>query len=316
MNVNLRQGHICFQAILTMVKVRFIETRGELMKYTVKDFFDTATFTWTYVVYDDATKDAVIIDPVLDYEPVGSEVGLNSFNTVTDFVDSQGFKVHYILETHAHADHLSASQFLKQKYPQAKIAISEEIKKVQKTFKDILQLHDTKVDGSQFDELLTERQIYHAGSIEFEMFKTPGHTPACSTLKFDKAVFVGDAMFLPDIGTGRCDFPEGSAENLYDSIQSKIYSLSDDTLVYVGHDYPPAGVRKEQSHCTVLEAKTNNKQLKANTSKEEFLKFRIERDKVLKAPRLLYQSLQVNINAGQLPAGTDNFFKLPVNKTF
>lgn len=284
------------------------------MKYSVKECFDEKTFTWSFIVYDEKTKDAVIIDPVLDYNPIGSEVSFESLEKTIGFIETHGLNLRYVIETHAHADHLSSSHYIKQKYPDVKVAIGSAITKVQGVFKDVFALGDDfKSDGSQFDVLLKEGEVYNAGSIEFKILETPGHTPACVSVLIDDAVFTGDALFLPDIGTGRCDFPEGSADDLYQSLQ-KLYALPDETTVYVGHDYPPAGERGPVSHCTMKEQKESNKQIKASTSKEDFVKFRTERDAVLKAPRLIFQSVQVNINAGELPSdNSSGYFKLPVN---
>jgi|APFre7841882724_1041349.scaffolds.fasta_scaffold06257_2 glyoxylase-like metal-dependent hydrolase (beta-lactamase superfamily II) len=282
----------------------------------VKAFFDSRTFTLTYVVRDPATNDAIIIDPVLDYDPAASKVWAESVEQVIDYVRAEKLNVHYILETHAHADHLSGSQLLKRAFPQAKIAVGERITVVQQTFKTIFNLtEDFATDGSQFDRLLKDGEILDAGSLKLEVIFTPGHTPACATYKIEDAIFTGDAIFMPDGGTGRCDFPAGSAKDLYHSISSKLYALPDSTRVFVGHDYQPGG-REVKWETTIGDEKQNNIQLKATTSEDEFIQFRAARDKTLAAPKLLFQSVQVNIDAGKMPKPSEDkkrYLKIPIN---
>jgi glyoxylase-like metal-dependent hydrolase (beta-lactamase superfamily II) len=187
----------------------------------IEAFYDKSTGTLTYVVYDDASKDAVVIDPVLDYE-----------------LKEHGLHVRMIAETHAHADHLSGAQFVKQSHPDAEIAIGEGISGSQETFKRVFDLpEDFPTDGSQFDRLLRDGETVQVGTLSFEVIATPGHTPGCSSYRFGKHVFTGDALFMPDYGTGRCDFPGGSAADQFDSVTRRLYTLPDDTLTYVGHDY-------------------------------------------------------------------------------
>lgn len=282
----------------------------------IKPFYDDRTFTMTYVVYDPSTSDAVIIDPVLDYDPAASKVWTESADKVMAFVDSQKLKVHYILETHAHADHLSGSQLLKKRYPQAKVAIGERITVVQETFKKVFDLpQDFPTDGRQFDRLLKDGEVVEAGSLKIEVLFTPGHTPACACYKIADAVFTGDAIFMPDMGTGRCDFPAGSATDLYKSISGKLYALPEATRLFVGHDYQPGG-RPVAWETTVGAQKQDNIQLKAGTSEAEFVQFRSNRDKQLAAPKLLFQSVQINIDAGQMPkpnSENKRFLKIPMN---
>ncbi|MBK7892267.1 MAG: MBL fold metallo-hydrolase [Bdellovibrionales bacterium] len=287
-----------------------------MSKLAVKEFFDSATWTLTFVAFDEKTKDAVIIDPVLDYDPGASKVSTESVAEVVAFVKKQGLKVHYILETHAHADHLSSSQILKKEFPMAKLAIGERIRDVQKLFKGVFGLGENfATDGSQFDQLLKDGQEIVAGALKIKTLFTPGHTPACASyLINDESLFTGDALFMPDYGTGRCDFPAGSAETLYDSVTQRIYSLPDHVKIYVGHDYMPGG-RSVEFQSTVGEEKRKNIQLKAETAKAEFIAFRTERDKTLAAPRLLLPSVQVNIDAGNLPVVSDNgtrYLKIPI----
>jgi len=282
----------------------------------VKAFYDSRTFTVTYIVHDPATNDAVIIDPVLDYDPAASKVWAESVEQVIDYVRAEKLNVHYILETHAHADHLSGSQLLKRAFPQAKIAVGERITVVQQTFKTIFNLaEDFATDGSQFDRLLKDGEIVDAGSLKLAVIFTPGHTPACATYKIEDAIFTGDAIFMPDGGTGRCDFPAGSAKDLYHSISRKLYALPDSTRVFVGHDYQPGG-REVKWETTIGDEKQNNIQLKATTSEDEFIQFRAARDKTLAAPKLLFQSVQVNIDAGKMPKPNEDkkrYLKIPIN---
>lgn len=282
----------------------------------VREFFDKNTWTLTYVVWDDVTKDAIVIDPVMDYDPASSKTSEDSANLVIQFLKDNKFNLHYILETHAHADHLSGSQIIKRHYPKAKIAIGEKITKVQEVFKGVFGLPaDFKTDGSQFDQLLKDTEEILAGSIKIKTISTPGHTPACVSYSIENFVFVGDALFMPDYGTGRCDFPEGSAEDLYRSIHGRLYELPADTKLYTGHDYLPNG-RSLRFMATIAEEKNDNIQLKANTTMTEFVKLRTERDKKLNAPKLLLPSVQVNIDAGHLPAKDMNgtrYLKIPIS---
>ncbi|MDP1915978.1 MAG: MBL fold metallo-hydrolase [Myxococcales bacterium] len=265
----------------------------------LETFFDERTFTLTYVVFDEATKDAVIIDPVLDYEPAGGKLWTESLQRVAAFVDEKKLTVHFALETHPHADHLSGGQWLKQRYG-AKVGISERIVEVQGVFKDVFALDQLPTDGRQFDVLVKDRQVLRAGALSVEAIATPGHTLACMSFKIDDAVFTGDALFLDDVGVGRCDFPKGDAGALYDSVTTRLFTLPDATRLFVGHDYPPAG-RTWRSMTTVGSAKESNVQLPVAMPKATFVEKRTVRDRTLSPPRLLYPSVQVNINAGLLP---------------
>ena len=276
--------------------------------------YDADTFTLTYIVYDDNTGDAVIIDPVLDIDTAAGKLSFESLNKITSFIKTQNLKVKGILETHAHADHLSSSQYLKEHFPEAQVAISERIKIVQETFRPVFNLKDLNIDGSQFDLLFKDHETYNFGSVAVKILPTPGHTPACTSFLIEDNLFTGDALFMPDFGTGRCDFPAGSAEDLYKSISEEIYTLPDETKIWVGHDYQPNG-RELKYQTTVKESKEANIQLSSKTSKEQFFTFRTERDKTLAAPRLLLPSIQVNVDAGHLPQEEDNgmrYLKLPI----
>jgi glyoxylase-like metal-dependent hydrolase (beta-lactamase superfamily II) len=284
----------------------------------VREFFDKATFTLTYVVWDPATRDAVIVDPVLDYDPAASTVSESSVDAVAAFVMSEALHVHFILETHAHADHLSGSQALKARFPEAKLAIGSRIREVQEIFKPFFDLPaDFPTDGRQFDRLLEDGERLCAGSLGFEVLFTPGHTPACVSYRVEDAVFTGDALFMPDSGVGRCDFPGGSAETLYASITRRLYTLPDATRVFTGHDYQPNG-RPLRFESTIGEQKRSNVQLRSDTSQAEFVKFRSERDKTLGAPRLLLPSVQINIDGGRLPkprANGKSYLSIPIGSS-
>lgn len=284
------------------------------MKAHVQPFFDPRTFTLTFVVSHPETKDAVVIDPVLDYDPVGSHTWTESVDAVSAFVRAQALKVHYVLETHAHADHLSGSQLLRRAF-EAEVAISEHIVEVQRTFKQLFDLPDSfRCDGGQFDRLLKDGEVLSAGALAIQVIPTPGHTPACVSYVIGDAVFTGDALFMDDYGTGRCDFPKGSAEAMYDSVR-RLYELPDETRVFVGHDYLPEG-REVRWQTTIGASKDHNPQLNAKTTREAFVAMRRQRDASLESPRLLFQSVQTNIDAGRLPAAHANgvrYFRLPVN---
>ena len=223
-------------------------------------------------------------------------------------------KLHYILETHAHADHVTGAQPLKKIFPAAKIGVGTRILEVQKVFKSILNLGEKFfVDGRQFDELFVDGDEFKAGSLNLKVIATPGHTPACVSYLIGDAVFVGDALFMPDYGTGRCDFPDGNAAALFNSIQ-KLYGLSDSTRVFTGHDYMPNG-RPTSWESTIKTQKRDNIQLTGETTKEQFVALRQARDKTLTAPKLLFPSIQINIAAGHLPQNEENgksYLKLPI----
>ncbi len=282
----------------------------------IQDFYDKRTNTLTYVVFDPETRDAVVIDPVLDYDPVGSKVWTESVDVVIAFLKEQKLRPHFILETHAHADHLSGAQLLKKNFPDAKLAIGERITEVQRVFKGVFDLpEEFPTDGRQFDRLLKDGETVTAGSLSFHVIFTPGHTPACATYRFEDAIFTGDTMFMPDQGTGRCDFPAGSAEDLYESITERLYTLPDETRVFVGHDYQPGG-RELLCESTIAAQKASNIQLPEGRSRSEFILFRTARDAKLNAPKLLFQSVQVNVDAGHLPEPSENevrYLRIPLN---
>lgn len=275
-----------------------------MSSFLIEPFYDPRTYTLTYVVSDPATRDAVIIDPVLDYDPASGTTWTESVDRVTAYVAKHQLRVHYVLETHAHADHLSASQLLRRRCD-ARIAIGERIREVQETFQQIFDLPASfATDGSQFDRLLRDGEELRAGSLAFHVLATPGHTPACVTYQLGDVLFTGDALFTEDYGTGRCDFPRGSAEALFDSIQ-KLYAFPDATRVFVGHDYQPGG-REVRWETTIGASKAQNPQLHQGTTRQEFVSMRTKRDATLAAPRLLFPSVQVNVDAGRLPAPHPN----------
>lgn len=278
----------------------------------IQPFYDTRTFTLTYVVFDPSTRDAVIIDPVLDYDPVGSFTFTESLDRLSDFVKKEQLKVHWSLETHAHADHVSGSAILKRRFG-VQVAIGAPIVRVQETFKGLLGLAHLRTDGSQFDRLLNDGDAIEAGSLSLRAIATPGHTPACMTFEIEDALFTGDLIFMDDYGTGRCDFPAGSATAMYDSIQ-KLYAKPDATRVFPGHDYPPAG-RSWRAETTIGAEKAKNPQLSAKTPRDQFVAMRNERDRTLAAPKLLYQSVQLNVDAGRMPPEHDGkrALVLPMN---
>lgn len=281
----------------------------------IQHFFDPATFTLTYVVHDPATLDAVVIDPVLDFDPAGARTSTASVERVAAYLRERALRVHYVLETHAHADHLSGSQYLRREFG-ARVAIGKKITEVQRTFAAALDLPaDVPTDGSQFDRLLEDRETLNAGTLAVHLIATPGHTPACVTYRIEDALFTGDALFIEDYGTGRCDFPGGSAEALYDSVHERLYALPDATRVFVGHDYQPAG-RPLRFETTIGAEKRGNVQLEASTSREDFVRFRRGRDAELDPPRLLFPSVQINVDAGRLPRPRRNgkrYLELPLN---
>lgn len=281
--------------------------------YAIQHFFDPDTWTLSYVVFDELSKDALVIDPVLNYDPASSTFWTDSVQQLSQFISEQKLKLHAVVETHAHADHISGAQFLKEMFPSARIGIGKRITIVQETFKAIYNLKDLATDGSQFDFLIDAHQTYAFGTLNLSAIFTPGHTPACASYLLGDAVFTGDALFMPDYGTGRCDFPGGNAKVLFHSIHEELYDLSDAQRTFTGHDYMPQG-RDLKYVSTIAEQKQSNIHLKASTREAEFIRFRTERDKGLAAPRLLLPSIQLNIQAGRMPVGDDKnlmFLKIP-----
>ena len=284
------------------------------MRPEVEPFFDPRTQTLTYLAWDPESGDAVAVDPVLDYEPVGAFTWTESLDALTDFIRRRGLRLHHALETHAHADHLSGSQLLGRRFG-ARVAIGENIRAVQSKFREVFDLGEQfPVDGSQFDQLLADGESLRAGTLEIEVLATPGHTPACVSYRIGDAIFSGDVLFMDDHGTGRCDFPGGSAEAMFDSV-SRLYQLPESTRVFVGHDYQPNG-RELRWQTTIGESKRKNPQLNQQTAREEFVRFRRQRDAGLGTPKLFFPRVQVNIAAGRLPPAHENgvrYLALPLN---
>ncbi len=286
------------------------------MKPEVKAFFDETTSTASFVVTDPQTNHCAIIDSVLDFDYAAGKTGLDSANTIIEFVRNKKMVVDWILETHVHADHLSAAPYLQEKLG-GKIGIGENITIVQDTFGKVFnEGTEFQRDGSQFDKLFAEGDTFEIGSITAKVLHTPGHTPACLTYLIGDAAFVGDTLFMPDFGTARADFPGGSAETLYASIQ-KLFSLPDETRVFVGHDYKAPGREEYAWETTIGEEKKLNKHVGQGRSSEDFVTMRNKRDAELAMPRLIMPSLQVNMRAGKMPPAEDDghvYLKVPVNR--
>ena len=286
------------------------------MKPKVTSFFDNATNTVSYVVQEPEGKSAAIIDSVLDFDYASGRTDTTSADTIIDFVKSEGLKVAWVLETHVHADHLSAAPYLQEALG-GKIGIGSNITIVQDTFGKVFnEGTEFQRDGSQFDALFSEGDSFHIGQLRGDVLHTPGHTPACMTYVIGDAAFVGDTLFMPDFGTARCDFPGGSANDLYDSVQ-RILSLPDDTRIFVGHDYKAPGREEFAWESTVGEQKAKNVHVGGDTDRETFVEMRETRDETLAMPKLIIPSLQVNMRAGNMPEEDDDgsvYLKVPVNK--
>jgi len=281
----------------------------------IKTFFDKQTSTLSHLVYDKMSKDAVVFDPVLDFDAMGWYTYKESLQQLDGFIHENELNLHYILDTHIHADHLSGMQHLKEKYDAA-LVINTAITNVQETFKEIFNYSDDfNITGSDFDILVKDGERLKAGTLELEVLHTPGHTPACTTYKIEDNLFTGDTLFIPSVGTGRCDFPQGSARDLYHSVMQKLYKLPDETKVFPGHDYPDEN-RSLQFFTTIGESKMTNVDLPATRSEEDYVLYMQERDGKLQLPRLIYQSVQVNLTAGQLPKQESNgqhYLKIPIS---
>jgi len=280
----------------------------------VRTFFDHATFTASYVVHDPVTLAAAIIDPVLDFTPRNGRTSTGTADAMLEFVREKGLKLHWLLETHAHADHLSASHYLREATG-APIVIGEHIVAVQKVFAALFEADDVVADGSQFDRLVSNGDELQLGELAIRVLHTPGHTPACATYLIGDAAFVGDTLFMPDYGTARSDFPGGSATDLYRSIR-KILNLPAETRMFVGHDYLPAERSEFKWETSVAEQRQANVHIHDGVTEAEFVALRKARDAALESPLLILPSLQVNIRAGAMPppsAGGHIYLKIPVN---
>lgn len=284
------------------------------MKPAIQPFFDVVTGTITYIVFDVPGGHAAIIDPVLDYDPKSGRTHTALADQIISFITQQKLAVDWILETHAHADHLSAAHYLKSKLG-GRIAIGEHIKVVQNVFKGMFNLAaDFAVDGSQFDHLFADNEEFNVGQLTARALFVPGHTPADIAYQFDDAIFVGDTLFMPDVGSARCDFPGGDAEMLYQSVQ-RLFAFPDNTRLFMCHDYPPAD-RAPAWQTTVGSQRKNNIHLHNGVTQESFVQIRQARDATLDMPVLILPSVQVNIRAGEMPAAESNgvsYLKIPLN---
>ena len=290
-----------------------IETRLD-KNFKIKGFFDEETSTISYVVYDVTSKKCAVIDSVLDFDFSSGTIDYHNAEKIISFIEKMKLDLEWLIETHVHADHLSASPYIQKKLG-GKIGISEKISDIQNIFgKTFNAGTEFQRDGSQFDRLFKDNDEYKIGSIKCKVINTPGHTPACTAHVIGNSIFVGDTLFMPDLGSARADFPGGDARELYRSIQ-KILSYPDNTLIFVCHDYPPSS-RKVEWVTTVGEQKKKNIHVKTSIGEDEFVRVREARDKTLNMPKLIIPSIQVNMRAGNLPPAEDSgdvFIKVPIN---
>ena len=287
------------------------------MPAVIKHFFDAPTFTFTYVVHDSETKLGVVIDPVLNYEPAAGKCTTESVKHLVNYVESENISIEYLLETHIHADHLSGTSALKDAIG-GKVGIGSQVVQIQETFADVFNVESSfTADGSQFDVLFKDDESFTVGKLQFKVWHTPGHTPACVSYLVEDSIFVGDTLFMPDYGTARTDFPAGSAQNLYHSIQ-RILSLPDQTRIFLCHDYGTES-RPEVCEQTTVEAeKLHNIHIGHLTSEAQFIKMREARDAKLSTPALLYPSVQFNMRSANFPPAEKNgveYFKIPLAPT-
>jgi glyoxylase-like metal-dependent hydrolase (beta-lactamase superfamily II) len=284
------------------------------MTPTVQAFFDRATNTVSYLVHDPATRAAAIIDPVLDFDAPSGRIATRSADAILAAVEARGLTIAWLLETHAHADHLSAAHYLRDKTG-APVVIGQHITAVQTVFADLFEADDVTPDGRQFERLVGEGDTLALGELTITVLHTPGHTPACVTYVIGDAAFVGDTLFMPDYGTARADFPGGNAAQLYRSTR-RILSLPPETRIFVGHDYLPAGRSEFAWETTVAAQAAGNIHLHDGVSEAEFVAMREARDATLGAPQLILPSLQINIRAGAMPPpspGGRTYLKVPIN---
>ena len=286
------------------------------MNPDVRTFFDESTSNATHLVRDPAGTACAVIDTVLDFDMASGRTGTTAADEVIAHIEGEGLNLQWILESHVHADHLTAAPYFKEKLG-GNIGIGENVRMVQEVFGAVYNAGaDFAHDGSQFDHLFRDGEEFSIGGLSGRVMMTPGHTPACAVYIIGDAVFTGDTLFMPDSGTARCDFPKGSAEQLYDSIQ-KILSLPDETRVFINHDYGAGGKRDCAWETTVAEEKKSNIHVGGGKSREEFVKMRTERDATLSMPRLILPSIQVNMRAGRMPPAEDDghsYMKLPINR--
>lgn len=280
----------------------------------VQHFYDEPTGSLSYVISDPKTKAAAVVDPVLGFSVVSGRTDTAGAAGIVDYISSRGLSLEWILETHAHADHITAAQFLKAELG-GRVGIGQGICKVQEHFAGVFNLKEPFVpDGREFDVLFADGDTIHIGKLECRVLSTPGHTSDSLTYMVDDAAFVGDSLFMCDYGTARCDFPGGDAGLLYDSIQ-KLFSLPDETRLFMCHDYPPED-RDLRFECTVAEQKATNVHVAAGTSKKDYVAMRNKRDATLDLPKLILPSVQINIRAGHLPEPEENrvsYIKIPLD---
>ncbi|MEF2250955.1 MBL fold metallo-hydrolase [Ralstonia solanacearum] len=284
------------------------------MSPQIAPFFDSETCTMTYVVHAGPGTPCAVIDSVLDYDPKSGRTRTGSADRVAAYIEANALRVEWLLETHAHADHLSAAPYLRNRFG-GRIAIGERIRVVQGVFKPIFNLEPSfRLDGSQFDHLFAADEAFRIGALEAKALAVPGHTPADMAYQVGDAVFVGDTLFMPDVGTARCDFPGGDARTLYQSIR-RLLDLPSQTRLYMCHDYPPAG-REANCETTVAEQRRANIHVRDGVTEDDFVQMRTRRDATLAMPTLMLPSIQVNIRAGALPPAEPNgvrYLKIPLN---
>lgn len=284
------------------------------VKADINAFFDPETWTYTYVVSGGKGSPCIVIDSVLNYDSKSGRTSTHSADEVIQFIQNEELKLAWILETHAHADHLTAAPYLQEKLG-GQLVIGNHIANVQSVFKGVFNLEEGfAVDGSQFDHLLTDGESLDFGELSLKALYVPGHTPACMAYEIGDALFVGDTLFMPDVGTARCDFPGGNAKTLYQSIQ-KILSYPNETKLYMCHDYPPNG-RSPEFCSTVGAEKSGNIHVHDGIGEEQFVQMRTQRDETLQMPTLILPSIQINIRAGHFPEPEDNgksYLKIPLN---
>jgi glyoxylase-like metal-dependent hydrolase (beta-lactamase superfamily II) len=289
------------------------------MQPDIQAFFDEPTNTVSYLVADPATRRAAVIDPVLDYDHRSGKISARSPDVILSAGAERGLHIDWIIETHAHADHLSAASYLRRK-TSAKLGIGEHIREVQRIFRGVFNLDDVSGNGSEFDRLFRDGETFRVGELEIGVIHTPGHTPACVSYRVGDAVFVGDTLFMPDYGTARADFPGGSAHSLYRSIR-RLLELPPTTRLYMCHDYKSPGREHYAWETTVAEERARNVHVRDGVSESEFVSVRAARDATLPAPTLLLPSIQVNVRAGRLPRAESNgvrYLKIPIklDRTF
>lgn len=286
------------------------------MSVHVEPFFDPATFTYSYVVSDPDSGQCALIDPVLDYDPAAGRTSHKSADRLIAYVREHGLSVQWILETHVHADHLSAGHYLKEQLG-GQLGIGDRISLIQQTFGKLFNAGpEFATDGRQFDHLFRDGEMFAVGGIEARAIHTPGHTPACMTYLIGDAAFVGDTLFMPDYGTARCDFPGGDARTLYHSIHAKLFTLPDDTRVFMCHDYKAPGREEYLYETTIAAERAHNVHIHEGVSEEQFVVMRQARDATLNMPVLILPSVQINMRAGELPPAEANgsrYLKIPLD---